>query len=139
MHERSRLTPEQLLDALSVPGAPFQGLFVLGCIEQRVTILSQQVRAINLIHALEATGRLKHRPAVSIIGAGVAGFTAAAALMHKGIIPELFEELTRPFNILRGSNRWVHPNIYDWPFNGWDKDSAGLKFLNWTADSANRV
>jgi NADH dehydrogenase FAD-containing subunit len=55
-------------------------VFLLGCLEKRVTLYSQQVRAINLAAALIDEGRIKANSRVAIIGGGAAGITAAAAI-----------------------------------------------------------
>src|SRR4051812_22985271 len=46
----------ELLNFLEVPGSP--GLFVHGCFARRVTVYSQQVRALNLVDALAGLGYL---------------------------------------------------------------------------------
>jgi hypothetical protein len=35
--------------------------------------------------------------------------------------------------------RFIHPHIYDWPAPGADAADAGLPFLNWSADYADKV
>lgn len=44
------MTPQEIVDATLVPGT--KRVFVLGSFEQRVTVYSQQVRALNLVDAL---------------------------------------------------------------------------------------
>jgi hypothetical protein len=49
------------------------GIYILGCFARRVTLYSQQVRALNLIYGLHAIGELKAGEPVVVIGAGAAG------------------------------------------------------------------
>ncbi len=65
------MTPHALIQHMEVPGEP--GVFVLGCFERRVTLYSQQVRALNLVHSLFAEGRLREGDRVAIVGAGRPG------------------------------------------------------------------
>jgi hypothetical protein len=44
------------------------GLYVLGCFERRVTLRSQQVRALNLICALDAVGALPDKGRIAVVG-----------------------------------------------------------------------
>ena len=53
------------LNQVKVPGPP--KVYLLGCLERRVTVYSQQVRALNLIYALERCavlqpGARRHSP-----------------------------------------------------------------------------
>ena len=49
--------PRLILTQMEIPGHP--GLFVLGSYERNVSILAQQIRAINLVLSLESEGRLR--------------------------------------------------------------------------------
>jgi hypothetical protein len=63
------------------------GVFFLGCFESRVTVLSQQRRALNLVDAILTEQIVRPHGRVAIVGAGAAGITAAAALVpreHRG-------------------------------------------------------
>ena len=74
---------KETLELLEVPGAP--GLYILGSYAQRVTIYSQQLRALSLIDALAGMGHLDRSSAVGVIGAGFGGCTVAAALTQLGV------------------------------------------------------
>jgi len=127
-----------MLDLLQMPGHP--GLFVLGSFAQRVTIYSQQVRAINLIDALAGLGHLGPSSSVAVVGAGFAGLTAAAALASIGLRPTLFERETVPMHRqLNCGSRYIHPHLYDWPFRSIDDTDAGLPLLDWKAGNARAV
>ncbi|HEX5717978.1 MAG TPA: FAD-dependent oxidoreductase, partial [Thermoanaerobaculia bacterium] len=117
-------------------------LYVLGSLEHRVTILAQQIRALNLIAAIEARANLSpvEGKSVAVIGAGIAGTTAALAAQRAGFKTHLFDQYSLPFPLLRsGQTRWLHPHIYDWPNPGWENPSADLPILTWKAGSAAEV
>ncbi|HEY0373016.1 MAG TPA: FAD-dependent oxidoreductase [Thermoanaerobaculia bacterium] len=143
-----RLTePERrqaLLDALSVPG--YDALFVLGSFARRVTFYSQQVRALNLVDALCNSGRVTGKGEVAVIGAGVAGLTAAAGLVRRGARVRVFEKIADPSKregrmpLQQASKqRVVHPHIYDWPHPAALAPETNLPVLNWTAAPASEV
>jgi len=131
---------DTLLDLMSVPGYP--GVYVLGCFAPRVTFLSQQVRALNLVDALCKAGKLSTRSRVAVIGAGVAGVTAAAGLAVRRVAVTLFERFgeNRLMPLQENSRqRVVHPHIYDWPIEGALRTRAELPLLDWEAAEANKV
>lgn len=68
------ISPQTVLQHMEISG--HAGFFLLGALERRVTVLSQQVRAHNLIYALFAEQRLAAGDAVAIVGGGAAGMTA---------------------------------------------------------------
>lgn len=112
---------------------------MLGARERRVTIRSQQVRALNLVWALHSTGRLDNRT-LAIIGGGFAGLTAAAAAIRLGANPRLFEREAKLAGMQHGcDHRRVHPNLFDWPRDDAIEPNAALPVLNWTANSAGNV
>lgn len=121
------------LQAAAVPANP--GVYVLGCFDLRVTVYSQQVRALNLVDALFESGALASGRQLVVVGAGVAGLTAAAAAIKLGaqvVVLERGDDILTLFATANG-NRWLHPRLYDWPYPGWDSADAGLPLLNWTA------
>lgn len=127
-----------ILAHMQVPKLP--GVFVLGCFERRITFYSQQVRALNLLYALSASGRLQHDSHVLVIGAGAAGLTAAAAARRLGARVTLLERGDEVMPLLRGNHtRWLHPHIYDWPAPGSENPRAGLPILDWQANQAGDV
>lgn len=127
---------KQLLESMRVPGDA--NSYVLGSFDQRITIYSQQVRALNLAFSLLENGRLEGKR-LGIVGAGIAGMTFSAAAMHHGAHVTLFEKREEWVPLQRLSERWVHPHIYDWPFEGAESNQADLPFLDWAADSARSV
>lgn len=129
----------QIIDSLHVAEAP--RLFVLGSLHQRVTLYSQQVRALNLIWALRSTSLLDSSSRVAIIGGGAAGLTAASAAACSGCKQvDIYERHTEILPVFRGNDtRYLHPHVYDWPSKGWSDENAGLPILNWSAGTANNV
>jgi hypothetical protein len=122
-------------------------LFAIGTFDDRVTVLSQQRRALNLAWALIQAKRLPTRRDeapinVAIVGAGFAGLTFAAALLQKECrcAITMFEERDTLLPLQQGSDtRWLHPHIYDWPEEGSNVAAAMLPVLSWTAGRASDV
>lgn len=121
-----------------VPGT---GVFILGCLESRVTVLSQQRRALNLVEALLSDWFVGEGGRVAIVGAGAAGITAAAALATagSGLTIDLFDREYHPMHLQRSSERDLHPRIYDWPLPDSTNPRAGLPILDWHAGPAKEV
>jgi hypothetical protein len=114
--------------------------YVLGCRAPRVTVLSQQFRAFNLIWALFEEGRLRSGDRVGVVGGGIGGLTAAAAAMIKGCSVVLAEERQQLMHLQRrNTTRLLHPNIYEWPSPGSEENSTRFPCMNWTADLAGVV
>lgn len=112
--------------------------------EPWVTVRHQQVRALNLALLIARDGE----PAptkVLVIGGGVAGMTFATA--WRSLCPSagrpwvrVLESREHPMNNLRGcKSRYLHPNLFTWPEEGWDDHDARLPFLNWSANYAHDV
>ena len=120
-------------------------LFLLGSFDYNVTVLSQQIRALNLACALiESCTVPTHgqNMRLAIVGAGFAGLTLAAALLKKkaAVKITLFEERDTLLPLQQGSDsRWLHPQIYDWPADWSESTAAMLPILNWTAARASDV
>ncbi|ATB28598.1 FAD-dependent oxidoreductase [Melittangium boletus] len=132
------IRPEDVLAHMQVRDE--KGVFVVGCFEKRVTLLSQQVRSLNLVYALHKCERLWPGSKVAVIGGGVAGMTAAAAAARIGCEVTLLEKQAALLNVLRGNTtRYVHPHVYDWPLPGSERTNADLPLLSWEAASAKNV
>ncbi|MBE4753760.1 FAD-dependent oxidoreductase, partial [Corallococcus sp. ZKHCc1 1396] len=132
------LSASTILQHMSVPGEP--NIYVLGCFEGRVTIHSQQIRALNLIYALCETGALHTGSKIAVVGGGVAGLTAALGAANRLADVTIFEKRQEFLHLQRGClTRWIHPNIYDWPSTEASQPKTSLPFLNWTAGSAGQV
>lgn len=132
------------LQAFAIHDAP--SLYIIGTFDAGITVLRQQVRALNLAWSLIETDRIPPAPVpptrIAVIGAGFAGLTFAAAILAKEVNCEvtLFEEHDTLMPLQQGSDtRWLHPHIYDWPDEGSEADVAMLPLLNWTAARASDV
>lgn len=117
-----------------------RGLYVLHPEFKRVNFYSQQLRALALVEAIHSRGLL---PAgtrnAAVIGAGVAGLTAAAALATTGANVVLFDEHDEPlFRYRDAVHREIHPNIIAWPFQRL-RAITDLPFLNWCCGTAPAV
>lgn len=119
-------------DWIKIAQHPYsQHLFFLGTADQRITLYSQQVRALHLIHALSEKGYLRDKPQVAVVGAGAAGITAALALATLEIDVDLIERSEDVLHLQSASTRLLHPHIYDWPRCGSLRRDAVLPFLGW--------
>jgi FAD dependent oxidoreductase len=117
-----------------------QGVFVLGCRAEQITVLSQQYRAFNLIWALFDQGLLKKGDRLGIIGGGIGGLTVAVAAMLKGCDVTLVEERQELMHLQRlNFTRLLHPNLLEWPDKISEEDSTRFPYMNWRADLANQV
>jgi len=105
-------------------------------VANRITFADQQRRAVNLIWALLSESRVVPGDRIAIVGAGIAGVTAASYATMRGLRVSLFEQHAEPFAIQRGSGRWIHPNVYEWPLPIWQIGVTSLPCMNWRAGSA---
>ncbi|WP_225412312.1 NACHT domain-containing protein [Stigmatella hybrida] len=119
--------------------AAIKGVYLLGCFDKRVTLYAQQCRALNLVHALVEHEELRAGVRVAVIGGGVGGLTAAAAVRLTGASVTLYEKEKQLLPIQRAAHhRWVHPHIYEaleWPTT----DVSDLPVLPWKAGPASDV
>lgn len=134
------LTAAEFLRYTRVPS--FGTTYLLGCLDPRVTVYSQQLRALNLVFALEQEGVVDRASRVAIVGGGIAGITAAAALISNGVAVDVFEK--RPDGMLAlqagAHHRWIHPGVYDWPEPEWAIPAAArLPVLPWKAATADQL
>jgi hypothetical protein len=135
---------QRLLKTYRLASTP---IFIVGTFDTGITVLSQQVRALNLAWSLVDSGTVPTgtsglRTRIAIVGAGFAGMTVAAGLLRKGVNADLtvFERQDTVMPLQQGSDsRWLHPHIYDWPRDGSESYSAALPVLNWTASRASDV
>lgn len=136
---RVKANPKRILSTYCIPNV---GLYLLGTFDVGVTVLSQQIRALNLAWALVETERVPADKRIAVVGGGFAGLTIAAGLLRKEaqVHITIFERRDTLLPLQQGSDtRWLHPRIYDWPAMGSEAGSAMLPILNWTAARASDV
>ena len=133
------LTPGEVIEASEIVAHP--GAFVIGCYDSRITLYSQQVRALQLAHALEAEHYLANGKRVAVIGGGAAGMTIAAALaLRKGITVHLFEADVNLMPLQGATERRrLDAHIYNWPALGSNQPQADLPILDWKSGTARAV
>jgi len=157
-----RWTHDQILEHTQLPG--WSKIYILGCMERRrVTMGSQQIRAINLVHALatqhyqnwrQGPGRNEGsypgwHESVLVVGGSAGGLTAAAHAAFRGAKVTVVEKEAEWMANIAGSKRLLHPRIYEWgspqPFEAnqtaeyWKGGHVGIPLLDWTAGEATRV
>ena len=114
-------------------------LFFLGPKVGRKSFASQQKRALNLMWALQKSGKIKSRDHVAIVGAGVSGVTAAFAARAMGCEVTVVERGDQPLHRQRATtHRKVHPTINWWPENELSP-TTDFPFLNWHLGQCNLV
>ena len=88
------LTPADIIAGARIAAHP--GIYVLGFYDTRITFYSQQVRGLELAHALQHEHLLPANARVAVIGGGAAGITLAAGLaLQGGTEVHLFEKAHR--------------------------------------------
>ena len=70
---------DQIIDAAEVKDRG-SAVFCIGSFGSRVNFYAKQRRALNLVWALHADGRIEAGNEVAIIGGGITGITLAAGL-----------------------------------------------------------
>lgn len=123
-----------------VPGD--QAIFILGCLERRVTIYAQQVRAIELARHLLEDRIVRPAGCIAIVGAGIGGLTLASMLAVAApnlriVVFEAHDQVLRIQAAAR--DRFVHPHIFDWPADHAAESRAGLPLMDWCAGNADQV
>lgn len=116
-------------------------VFILGYAERGVTVRSQQFRALNVVRGLRRVDGLEPSTSeVVVVGAGPAGLTASLACALEGFRKTTLVETFVPCKtICEANHRWLHPGLYSWPEEGWDRPIAGIPLLDWRAGAANQV
>ena len=117
--------------------------FLIGVFHQGITVYKQQIRALNIFHALVISGKIPlDNPnfTIGIVGGGIGGITFAAAAARINVNIRLFEKQSVFMHMQYGCDtRIVHPNIYDWPNKRYDFPYTEIPILNWRADTASNV
>jgi hypothetical protein len=137
---------DQVIEAAYLHTKP--GCFYIGPFARRVSFASQQYRALDLVASLAQKNKLvypKGHPKagkpklVAVIGAGIAGLTAAAALRGQKCKVHLYERNQEPLEVQReASHRLIHPNISRWPAARLELTTE-FPFFDWFAAPCDRV
>lgn len=130
------MEPTALLDLFRVQG----NIYYIGAFNPPITFLSQQIRALNVVWSLQSTGFQFAGATVAIVGAGLAGVTAASIMARLGANVSVFEK-TRDILPLQQGNRtrYVLPNVYHWPDTGSVYPRTHLPYMNWNAGLAGDI
>lgn len=127
-----------VLRSMSVDGDEGR-TYYLGPNASRVNFASQQRRALNLVWALEAKGKIKSFQSIAVVGAGVGGLMASAALVSRGFSVTLFDQAPDICTAQSETDkRIIHPTINYWPENR-ILDTTDFPFLNWGFGPCRRV
>lgn len=107
------------------------GIYFVGPFVERVSFASQQLRAFNLVWALEESGEVSTLDSVAVVGAGLSGVSASAGFLAKGAKVMLFEKESRELSLQKDTNdRYVHPTVNRWPVSSIGFTTE-LPFLDW--------
>jgi len=130
------LGPAETIEGAQVVGKP--GAYVLGCYDSRITFYSQQVRALELAHALHHQHHVAAHARIAVIGGGAGGATIAAALaLQSDATVFLYERSDVLMPLQRDSQRRrLDPHIYEWPRPDAQHELAELPLLDWKSGSA---
>ena len=127
-----------VLDAFRVPTKG--KWYTVGYGESRVTLYSQQVRALNLAWALAEAGQAVPKTRVVVIGGGAAGLSVAAGLAYAEADVTVLEKERDLLPLQRNCHkRHLHPHVFDWPEATADNTRADLPLLDWGAGVARDV
>jgi hypothetical protein len=114
-------------------------VFILGARSHRVSIHTQQLRAVQLAADLSVDPKFKELSNAAVIGGGAAGVTLAVALALQKKTVYLYEQSSKLIPLQYYNNtRYVHPYAVNWPAKHYEP-TTNLPFLNWYADYANPV
>src|SRR5947207_575369 len=102
------IAPRDLLLQMGSQSCP--NVYLLGFFERRVTLLSQQVRALNLLYSLRTESLLSPSSSVAVVGGGASGLTVAAGAAALGCKVSLFERRDRLIPLFENSDRPLHPH-----------------------------
>jgi hypothetical protein len=136
------MSPDDVRREMRLPLARFDGceIYTVGCFDQKVTIFAQQLRAFNLAWALNEARVIAPGKRVAVVGCGAAGLSFAAGAYSSGCDLTLFESapMLMPLQWLN-SNRYINPNIYEWPHEDLLAATVDLPLLRWYSGYAGDV
>ena len=119
--------------------------YVVGPFAIRVNFAAQQRRALSLVYAIHNDIRNSgdeqglEGKNVAVVGAGLAGLTAAVAVAaYKGNAWVLEKQKFAFESMIQATHRDIHPSLNFWPQET-VSPSTFLPFFNWHADSCDNV
>ena len=112
---------------------------MIGPFSKQISFASQQRRALNLVSAMHRAEIVRTGKRVAVVGAGLAGVTAAAALIGYGCEVEVIDrEATWLSQFEHSTHRHVHPSINHWPREPLSLTTT-LPFFDWAETTAATV
>ncbi|MDY0747608.1 hypothetical protein SNE35_24105 [Paucibacter sp. R3-3] len=133
---------EHLEDFAATKPAADCRVFLIGQFAGRITLRSQQLRALNLVDMLLAQ---MSKARIAVVGGGVAGMTAAAAVVEwtAAASIDVYERASALLPLQRHcKTRYLHPYVIEWPYEDNDSrpgEDALLPLMNWHAAYADEV
>ncbi len=130
--------------ALQEACAVEEKIYLLFPAGRRITVFSQQVRALTLVEALRDQAWMHQVQTVAIVGGGISGVTAAMALHVAGLRDTLditvFESRDQLIPLQSSCHdKVLAPHIIDWPKPGSGEGEADLPILGWKTGTAGEV
>lgn len=132
---RGELSADDVIRRCEVPGR--SGLLVLGAGDSRLTLYSQQTRALNVAWAVS-----ERFPGarVAVVGGGIGGVAIATGLLLHNMPVLMIERERRELHLYADAHhRYVHPRVLEWPEYESLVPDARLPLFDWYAGSASRV
>jgi hypothetical protein len=130
MPDQHGTDPDLIIDAAYLEDKP--NVYYLGPFARRVSFASQQNRALNLVWALHKKEKFRSNDRVAVVGAGIAGVTAACALRAHEATVDIFDRTLVPMSRqMNAHHRMVHPNVNFWPEAGGLLPTTAQPFLEW--------
>jgi hypothetical protein len=115
------------------------GCYFIGPYARRVSFASQQFRSLDLVEALAMKNKLPDPGPVAVLGGGLAGLTAVAALLGRGCKVDLYEAARDVLTRQReAAHRLVHPTISRWPMEELSLTTC-FPFYDWGVGPCHRI
>jgi len=135
------MKPNEIKDHFRIPN--MEDCYLLLCDGPPVTVRSQQVRALNLLHALALDSENDNGiqgKRIAVIGGGAAEITFAAGAASLSAKVTLFEKSPQLLHMQLGCwHRPLHPEIFTWPEDTAYRPVSHLPQLGWTTGRAHDV
>ena len=141
-----KMNASDVLAALRVPGFGQWNVYQVGCVSSPLNFASQQQRAFKLTWALDQAKLIEGKK-VAVVGAGLAGITAAATCcLRKAEKVTVYDRSHEIMSLQSGAiHRYVHPYIFWWPRDpeipspNWNDATTNFPILNWKEGNAHEI